>query len=66
MFSNCTSCKTQEVIKQSLNKNDLPIETTHKSHEVVKFKCEKVYLCDYSHLKEALTNIMETDWGLIH
>jgi len=58
--------KFPEVIKQSLNRNDLPFQATHHSLEKAKYKCEKVYSCDHSHLEEALTNIMEIDWDLNH
>lgn len=58
--------KFPEVIRQSLHRNDLPFQATHNSLKKAKSKCEKVYLCDYSHLEKALTNIMETDWDLNH
>ena len=58
--------KFPEVIKQSLNRNDLPSQASHHSLEKAKSKCEKVYLCDHSHLEEALTNIMESNWDLNH
>jgi len=58
--------KFPQVIMQSLNRNDLPFEATHHSIEKAKSKCEKVYLCDHSHLEEALINIMEIDWDLNH
>ena len=58
--------KFPEVIKQSLRRNDLPSQAMHHSLESAKSKCEKVYLCDHSHLELALTNIMETDWDLNH
>jgi len=58
--------KFPEVIQEALNKTELPTQATHHSIEKAKSKCEKVYLCDYLHLEEALTNIMETDWDLKH
>ena len=65
-FATAHPAKFPEVIKQSLNRIDLPFQATHNSIEKNKTKCEKVFLCDYSHLEEALTNIMETDWDLNH
>jgi threonine synthase len=48
--------KFPEVIKKALLTNGIPKEAKHL--------CEKVYLCDYSHLKEALIHAMETNWDL--
>jgi len=58
--------KFPEVIMQALNRKDLPFQATHYSIENAKSKCEKVYLCDHSHIEEALINIMENDWNLNH
>jgi len=58
--------KFPEVIKQSLNRNDLPTQATHKSLEKAKSKSKKIYLCDCSHFEEALKNIMEPEWDLNH
>jgi threonine synthase len=58
--------KFPEVIQEALGKTKLPLKATHNSIEDAKSKCEKVYLCDHSHLEEALTNIMEKDWDLKH
>lgn len=58
--------KFPEVIKQSLDRNDLPFQARHHSIEKAKTKCEKVYLCDHLHLEEGLIDIMEKDWDLNH
>ena len=56
--------KFPEVIKKALHTDTLPKAATHKSIEISKRLCEKVHLCDYSHLEEALTHAMETNWDL--
>jgi threonine synthase len=56
--------KFPEVIKKALHTDTLPKEATHQSIEEAKQLCEKVYLCDHSHLEEALTHAMETNWNL--
>jgi threonine synthase len=56
--------KFPEVIKKALHTDILPKAATHKSIEIARRLCEKVHLCDYSHLEEALTHAMETNWDL--
>lgn len=56
--------KFPEVIKMALNRSSLPKAATHQSIEKAKRLCEKVYLCDHSHLEEALIHAMETNWDL--
>jgi threonine synthase len=56
--------KFPEVIKKALVTNTLPKAATHQSIEKAKRLSEKVYLCDHSHVEEALTHAMETNWDL--
>lgn len=56
--------KFPKVIKRALDSTTLPKAATHQSIETAKRLCEKVYLCDHSHLEEALTHAMETNWDL--
>lgn len=56
--------KFPEVIKKALHTDVLPKAATHHSIEETKVLCEKVHLCDYSHLEEALTHAMEANWDL--
>ena len=56
--------KFPEVIKKALSTDILPKAATHNSIEDAKRLCEKVHLCDYKHLEEALVNAMETNWDL--
>lgn len=58
--------KFPDAIKEALQTDELPIAATHHSIETAKKRCEKVFLCDYSYLEEALFNIMETNWDLKH
>ncbi|KAB1153918.1 threonine synthase [Tenacibaculum aiptasiae] len=56
--------KFPETIKKALITKELPTQATHQSIEIAKKRCEKVYLCDYDHLEEALMHAMETNWDL--
>jgi threonine synthase len=56
--------KFPEVIKKALQTTVIPKEAKHHRIEEAKHLCEKVYLCDYSHLEKALTHAMETNWDL--
>jgi threonine synthase len=57
--------KFPDVIRQALGNNrTLPKAAFHNSIEVAKKRCEKVYLCDHSHLEEALVSAMEINWNL--
>jgi len=56
--------KFPEVIKEALQVTTIPKDGVHQSVEIAKRLCEKVHLCDYSHLEEALTHAMETNWDL--
>lgn len=56
--------KFPEVILKALAVKELPKEATHYSVEAERKQCEKVYLCDHSHLEEALLKIMEANWDL--
>lgn len=58
--------KFPKVIKDALQTEVIPEEGKHHSIEKAKTQCEKVYLCDHSHLEEALLNVMTADWGLKH
>lgn len=56
--------KFPETIKKALITKELPVQATHESIEIAKKRCEKVHLCDYEHLEEALMHAMETNWDL--
>ncbi|CAM1345036.1 threonine synthase [Tenacibaculum amylolyticum] len=56
--------KFPEAIKTALGTTELPLAATHYSIEAERKRCEKVYLCNYSNLKEALFEVMETNWDL--
>ena len=58
--------KFPEVTKAALELKTMPDAGKHDSIEKAKTQCEKVYLCDHSHLEEALLNVMEADWDLKH
>ena len=58
--------KFPQTIGQLSHTNKVSKQTKHASIEVAKTKCQRSYTCDHSHLYEALTNAMETDWGLRH
>lgn len=58
--------KFPEVTKSALQVKEMPRAGNHESIERAKTKCEKVYLCDHSHLEEALLDAMQTDWNLKH
>jgi threonine synthase len=63
-FATAHPSKFPEVIKKALHTETLPKEATHKSIEKAKGLCEKVYLCEHSHLEDALIHAMETNWDL--
>ncbi|MEM7368183.1 MAG: threonine synthase [Bacteroidota bacterium] len=56
--------KFPKSIKQALGSAQLPEAALHPSIEEAKHMCEKVYLCDHSHLEEALIQAMEMNWEL--
>lgn len=56
--------KFSKVILKALQTNILPPMATHPSIEAAKRKCEKVHLCHYEHLEEALMEAMERNWDL--
>lgn len=56
--------KFPEIIKEALQIEDLPKQALHHSIETEKRRCQKVYLCDYVHLEEAVVHAMETNWDL--
>jgi threonine synthase len=56
--------KFPEVIKKALGTEELPESAMHHSIESAKNSCQKVYLCDHSHLEEALLKAMESNWDL--
>lgn len=58
--------KFPQVIKNALKVTVIPKEGKHDSIEQAKEKCEKVYLCNHSHLEEGLLNVMTSDWDLKH
>lgn len=63
-FATAHPSKFPEVIKKALHTDTLPKAATHTSIEKAKRLCEKVYLCDHSHLEDALIHAMETNWDL--
>jgi threonine synthase len=63
-FATAHPSKFPEVIKQALQTEVLPKAATHKSIEDAKQLCQKVYLCDHTHLEKALIHAMETNWDL--
>jgi threonine synthase len=63
-FATAHPSKFPEVIKQALQTEVLPKVATHKSIEDAKKLCQKVYLCDHTHLEKALIHAMETNWDL--
>ena len=56
--------KFPKVILEALQVKELPNHGKHVSIENAKTKCEKIFLCDHSHLEKALLEIMEADWDL--
>lgn len=56
--------KFPNIIKEALQAETRPKAATHESIEEAKRLCEKVRLCDHSHLEEALIQAMETNWDL--
>lgn len=56
--------KFPEAIKEALGLKELPDEAMHVSIEEARKLCEKVHLCHYEHLEEALIHAMETNWDL--
>ncbi len=56
--------KFPESIKEVLGTDELPEAAKHHSIEKAKSRCEKVHLCDHSHLEEALMDAMEQNWNL--
>jgi threonine synthase len=58
--------KFPQVIKDALQLDEIPVDGRHHSVEKARTQCEKVYLCDHSHLEEALLDIMSKDWVLTH
>ncbi len=56
--------KFPESIQRVFGTDKLPAAAKHHSIEKAKHLCEKVHLCDHSHLEEALMNAMESNWDL--
>jgi len=56
--------KFPDITKRALQTDHLPNAGKHHSIEAAKKKCEKVYLCDHSHLEEALIGMMTERWML--
>ena len=56
--------KFPNTIKKAIREETLPKEAIHSSIEKAKKQCEKVYLCDHAYVKEALFQIMESNWEL--
>ncbi|WP_299159211.1 threonine synthase [uncultured Tenacibaculum sp.] len=56
--------KFPETINKALHTSITPKGATHHTVETAKRLCEKVYLCKYAHLEEALSDAMETNWDL--
>lgn len=56
--------KFPKIIRNALQAETIPKAATHESIEEAKRLCEKVRLCDHSHLEEALIQAMETNWDL--
>jgi len=56
--------KFPDVIKEALGLTELPEAAKHESIEEAKRQCEKVHLCHYDHLEEALIHAMESNWDL--
>lgn len=63
-FATAHPSKFPEIIKKALHTSILPKAATHSSVETAKQLCEKVYLCDNTHLEKALIHAMETNWDL--
>lgn len=56
--------KFPKTIKKAIREETLPKAATHPSIEKAKKQCEKVYLCDHVYAKEALFQLMESNWEL--
>ena len=56
--------KFPNTINKALGLEELPASAKHFSVETAKKGCEKVYLCHYEHLEEALIRAMEENWEL--
>jgi threonine synthase len=57
--------KFPDITKKALNtERSLPEAGKHTSLEKAKEECERVYLCNYSHLENAIRNAMENNWKL--
>ncbi len=54
--------KFPAIIKNALKVDDLPDAARHHSIESAKKYCQRVRLCDHSHLEEALIHAMESNW----
>ena len=54
--------KFSETMKKALTKETLPEQAQHPSIELAKKRFEKVYLCEQTHLEEALMVAMEANW----
>jgi len=58
--------KFPQVMLSALNADVLPSGAMHHQIEMQKTMCEKVHLCDHSHLEQALMQAMESHWELTH
>ncbi|CAL2095301.1 threonine synthase [Tenacibaculum sp. 190524A02b] len=56
--------KFPDIIKNTLGIEELPKQGKHHSIETAKKRCQKVHICDHSHLEEALQYAMEANWDL--
>ena len=55
--------KFPDVTRQALNLQDsLPEAGMHVSLERAKDECERLYLCDFSHMDTAIRNAMVSNW----
>jgi threonine synthase len=56
--------KFPDSIKAALNVSVLPEAAIDHNIEAAKGLCEKIHLCDYSHVDAALLHAMESNWDL--
>jgi threonine synthase len=57
--------KFPDITKKVLNtESSLPEAGRHASLEKAKEECQRVYLCNYSHMENAIRNAMENNWEL--
>ncbi len=57
--------KFSKAIQRALGDNiNLPPEAFHNSIEAARKRCQKLRLCEYLHLEEALMHAMESQWDI--